>query len=42
VWLTFENVTDGQLTFQEYAAGFDMFDTNGNGTIDRNEMLAAM
>jgi Ca2+-binding EF-hand superfamily protein len=30
------------LTFEEFAAGFDMFDTNGNGTIDRDEMSAAM
>ena len=30
------------LTFEEFAAGFDMFDTNGDGTIDRDQMMAAL
>jgi Ca2+-binding EF-hand superfamily protein len=30
------------LTFEEFKAGFDLFDTNGNGTIDKNEMNAAL
>ena len=25
---------DNMLTFKEFAAGFDLFDTNGHGTID--------
>ncbi len=40
--MTCENVTDGMLTFEEFKAGFDLFDTNGNGTIDKNEMNAAL
>jgi hypothetical protein len=31
------------LTLEEFAAaGFDMFDTNGDGTIDRDQMMAAL
>jgi Ca2+-binding EF-hand superfamily protein len=30
------------LTLEEFTAGFDMFDTNGDGTIDRDQMMAAL
>ena len=42
-WQTdFDDIIDGMLTFEEFAAGFDMFDTNGNGVINRDEMNAAL
>jgi Ca2+-binding EF-hand superfamily protein len=37
-----DDFIDGMLTFQEFAAGFDMFDTNGNGFISQDEMNAAL
>jgi Ca2+-binding EF-hand superfamily protein len=40
--IDYENVIDGMLTFEEFKAGFDLFDTNGNGTIDKNEMNSAL
>jgi hypothetical protein len=30
--------TDGLITFEEFAAGFDMFDTDSDGTLARNEI----
>jgi hypothetical protein len=30
--------TDGLITFEEFAAGFDMFDTNSDGALNRNEI----